>query len=76
MIQQQHLIELIRRQEIVNALDYAQNHVSERAEDGDEVSTAPNSTFASMDSCMNITKSFVAGYPVRAGENSGLVSIR
>ncbi|XP_067932085.1 glucose-induced degradation protein 8 homolog [Watersipora subatra] len=35
-IQQQQLIELIRQKDIEKALDFAQTHLAERAEDGDE----------------------------------------
>ena len=36
MLQLQHLIELIREQKTEQALDYAQNHLSERGEDSYE----------------------------------------
>lgn len=37
ILQQQQLIELIRQRDVEKALDFAQTHLVERAEDGDEV---------------------------------------
>ena len=48
-LQQQQLIELIRAKDIEKALDFAQTHLAERAEDGEQVCSIEMDWFTLVD---------------------------
>ena len=46
MLQQQHLIELIRNKDVSGALDYAQTHLAEKSEDSVDIRSQLEQTLA------------------------------